>query len=60
MSCDLVEVVLVCLASNNVNNLVEGRFWVFLLVIREVVTENAVVGNFLKSDLGKPNICLFL
>lgn len=53
MRGNFVKVVLVSLAPNNVDNLVEGDFGVVLLVRVEVITEDAVVGHLLIIEGGQ-------
>lgn len=58
MSCDLIKVVLISLASDDVDDFVEGSFRVLLLVFWEVIAENAIIWDFLEGDLWQPDTLL--
>ncbi len=56
--CDLIQVVLISFPSDDVDYFVEGCFWVLLLVLWEVITQNAVIWHLLESDLWQPDTLL--
>lgn len=58
MSRNLIEVVLISFPSNDIYDFMEWCFWVLFLVIREVVTQDAIIRNFLEGNLRKPDTLL--
>ena len=47
---DLIEIFLVSHWANDINNFVEGHSWVFFQVGVDLVSQDAIVWNFLKLD----------